>query len=55
MPLVTTLHTVLAEPQPAQRRVLTRIVEASATVIVMAEKGRDLLLAFIAVAGRRSR
>ena len=43
MPLVTTLHTVLAQPTPAQRRVLCGIVDASSRVIVMAEKGRELL------------
>lgn len=43
MPVVTTLHTVLEEPDPAQRRVLTRIIEISAKVVVMAEKGRTLL------------
>ncbi|MHB8813980.1 MAG: glycosyltransferase family 4 protein [Steroidobacteraceae bacterium] len=43
MPLVTTLHTVLAQPTLAQRRVLCGIVDASSRVIVMAEKGRELL------------
>lgn len=43
MPVVTTLHTVLAEPTPTQRAVLNRIVEVSTRVIVMAEKARDLL------------
>jgi glycosyltransferase involved in cell wall biosynthesis len=43
MPIVTTLHTVLSHPSPAQRDVLNRIVDASAKVIVMAEKGRELL------------
>ncbi|MEJ0037721.1 MAG: glycosyltransferase family 4 protein [Gammaproteobacteria bacterium] len=43
MPIVTTLHTVLAEPSVAQRSVLDRIVETSAKLIVMAEKGRELL------------
>ncbi|MCC7276602.1 MAG: glycosyltransferase family 4 protein [Alphaproteobacteria bacterium] len=43
MPIVTTLHTVLAEPTAAQRRVLDRIVDASSRVVVMAEKGRELL------------
>ena len=38
--VVTTLHTVLAAPSPAQRRVLRQIADASSTVIVMAEKGR---------------
>ena len=43
MPIVTTLHTVLSEPTPLQRRVLDRIVDASSKVVVMAEKGRELL------------
>jgi glycosyltransferase involved in cell wall biosynthesis len=43
MPVVTTLHTVLAKPTAAQRAVLERIVEASSKVIVMARKGRELL------------
>ena len=43
MPVVTTLHTVLAEPTPAQRAVLNRIADTSAKLIVMAEKGRELL------------
>jgi glycosyltransferase involved in cell wall biosynthesis len=43
MPVVTTLHTVLAEPSPVQRRVLGEIVDVSTTMIVMAEKGRELL------------
>jgi glycosyltransferase involved in cell wall biosynthesis len=43
MPVVTTLHTVLAEPTAAQRAVLERIVETSSKVVVMAKKGRELL------------
>ncbi len=43
MPIVTTLHTVLAEPSAIQRQVLGAIVDVSTTVIVMAEKGRELL------------
>jgi len=49
MPIVTTLHTVLAEPSPTQRRVLSRIAAVSTAVIVMAEKGRDLLQSEYAV------
>src|SRR5205814_10338351 len=45
MPVVTTLHTVLAEPTRVQGDVLGRIMEASAKVVVMAEKGRELLRA----------
>ncbi|MEA2345958.1 MAG: hypothetical protein QOF63_4127 [Thermoanaerobaculia bacterium] len=43
MPVVTTLHTVLAEPTAGQRAVLERIVEASSKVVVMAKKGGELL------------
>ncbi len=43
MPVVTTFHTVLADPTAAQRAVMDRIVEASSKVVVMAEKGRELL------------
>src|SRR5437762_6299726 len=43
MPVVTTLHTVLAKPTAAQRAVMDRIVEASAKIVVMASKGRELL------------
>ena len=49
MPIATTLHTVLAEPAPEQRRVLNRIVGLSSKVIVMAEKGRELLRSVYAV------
>src|SRR5690349_4988681 len=43
MPVVTTLHTVLASPSAIQRSVMGLIVEASAKVVVMADKGRELL------------
>ncbi len=43
MPVVTTLHTVLSEPSKVQRDVLVRIIEISSKVVVMAEKGRELL------------
>ncbi|WP_439923894.1 glycosyltransferase family 4 protein [Nitrobacter sp. JJSN] len=43
MPIVTTLHTVLTEPTTAQRDVLSRIVAVSSKIVVMAEKGRELL------------
>ena len=42
MPVVTTLHTVLASPSAIQRTVTDRIVGASAKVVVMAEKAREL-------------
>ncbi|WP_183829958.1 glycosyltransferase family 4 protein [Rhizobium sp. BK377] len=43
MPVVTTLHTVLAEPSSGQRRVLNKIIDLSDKLVVMAEKGRTLL------------
>ena len=42
-PLVTTLHTVLASPNPAQRRVMDQLIASSARLIVMADKGREIL------------
>jgi hypothetical protein len=39
MPLVTTLHTVLDRPSPAQRVVMEAVLAASARVIVMAQRG----------------
>ena len=43
MPLVTTLHTVLRTPNPSQRNVMRRIINASAKLVVMSEKGQELL------------
>jgi glycosyltransferase involved in cell wall biosynthesis len=43
MPVVTTLHTVLAEPTAAQRAVMDHIIEMSSKIVVMANKGRELL------------
>jgi glycosyltransferase involved in cell wall biosynthesis len=43
MPIVTTLHTILAEPSPAQNAVMHSLVEASTILVVMAEKGCRLL------------
>ena len=43
IPIVTTLHTVLSEPTKIQCDVIARIVEVSSKIVVMAEKGRELL------------
>ena len=43
MPVVTTLHTVLPTPTPAQRDIMGKIVARSTKLVVMAEKGRELL------------
>jgi glycosyltransferase involved in cell wall biosynthesis len=42
-PVHTTLHTVLARPTPAQRRVMDDVIHLSARIAVMTEGGRDLL------------
>jgi glycosyltransferase involved in cell wall biosynthesis len=44
MPVVTTLHTVLAKPTRTQRDVMRQIIDRSTKVVVMAEKGREFLL-----------
>lgn len=43
-PLVVTLHTVLAEPDAAQRRVMERIVQRASRLIVMSDFGRSALI-----------
>ncbi len=43
VPVVTTLHTVLAEPSLAQRRTIERVIGRSAKLIVMADRARELL------------
>ena len=42
-PIVSTLHTVLAEPNDSQRQVLKRICDCSTTLVVMAERARAIL------------
>ncbi len=44
MPVVTTLHTVLREPDQAQRTVMDELIRRSDRLIVMADKGREILL-----------
>jgi glycosyltransferase involved in cell wall biosynthesis len=43
VPVVATLHSVLASPSPAQRDVMRQIVAHSSKVVVMASMGRHLL------------
>jgi glycosyltransferase involved in cell wall biosynthesis len=43
MPIVTTLHTILSEPNPSQRLVLEELARLSERLIVMSESGADLL------------
>lgn len=43
MPVVTTLHTVLRDPNPAQREVMNELASRSDRLIVMAQKGAEIL------------
>src|SRR5438094_4519468 len=43
MPVVTTLHTILREPKADQRRVMQELVALSTRLVVMAERGRQIL------------
>ncbi|MCL4813746.1 MAG: glycosyltransferase family 4 protein [Vicinamibacteraceae bacterium] len=44
MPIVTTLHTILSEPNPSQRAVLDELSSLSERLVVMSESGADLLM-----------
>jgi hypothetical protein len=43
MPVVTTLHTILREPNAAQRKVMSELSARSDRLVVMARKGAELL------------
>ncbi len=43
MPVVTTLHTILCAPNAEQRRVMRELIARSARLVVMAERGRQIL------------
>ena len=43
MPVVTTLHTVLKEPRADQKRAMRELISLSTRVVVMAERGRQML------------
>ncbi len=43
MPIVTTLHTILAEPNPHQRAVMDELTRLSERIVVMGEHGASLL------------
>ena len=52
-PVVVTLHTVLANPSPEQRAVIEALVRRAAKLVVMAEKGKRLLMEIHGVAEER--
>ncbi|MBI2090270.1 MAG: glycosyltransferase family 4 protein [Deltaproteobacteria bacterium] len=43
MPIVTTLHTILQEPDPDQRRVLEEVAALSDRLVVMSKRGAEFL------------
>lgn len=43
MPVVTTLHTILQAPNAAQRKVMGELVQRSDRLVVMAQKGAEIL------------
>src|SRR5438477_2515965 len=43
MPVVTTLHTVLRDPNSEQRRVMQELVSRSTRLVVMTQRGRQML------------
>ncbi len=43
MPIVTTLHTILREPNTEQRRVMRELIRVSTRLVVMSERGREFL------------
>src|SRR5277367_3161478 len=43
VPVVTTLHTVLREPRTDQRRVMQELITLSTRLVVMTERGRQML------------
>jgi glycosyltransferase involved in cell wall biosynthesis len=43
MPVVTTLHTVLREPNPDQRAVMEELAGFSSRLVVMSERGKEFL------------
>lgn len=44
IPIVTTLHTVLKDPNPEQKRVMQELIQLSTRMVVMSKKGRDFLI-----------
>jgi glycosyltransferase involved in cell wall biosynthesis len=44
IPVAVTLHTVLSDPLPAQRRVMEALIEKCGTLIVMANAARQILI-----------
>ena len=54
MPIVTTLHTILRDPNADQRRVFGELAKLSARLIAMTEKGAEFLREIYGIRKRKS-
>ena len=52
IPVIVTLHTILQKPDAEQRRVMEALLRRSARVIVMAERGREILQRVYGASGK---
>lgn len=52
IPVIVTLHTILEKPDADQRRVMEGLLRRAARVIVMAERGREILERVYGASGR---
>jgi glycosyltransferase involved in cell wall biosynthesis len=53
MPIVTTLHTILSEPSPPQRRVIEELAQLSQRLVVMSGHGARVLTSCYGVPGEK--
>jgi len=53
MPVVTTLHTILRDPEPDQRGVLEEVAALSDRLVVMSERGAEFLREIYCVPGEK--
>ncbi|WP_010185342.1 glycosyltransferase family 4 protein [Sphingomonas sp. PAMC 26605] len=52
MPVIVTLHTILEKPNADQRRVMEGLLRRASRVVVMAERGREILERVYGASGR---
>jgi glycosyltransferase involved in cell wall biosynthesis len=53
IPIVTTLHTILAEPNPLQRAIMEELARLSERLVVMSEHGAELLSTVYGIPSQR--
>ena len=52
LPVIVTLHTILEKPDADQRRVMEGLLQRASRVVVMAERGREILERVYGASGR---